>query len=83
MLVAGALFDLYVEALDLLIESAEGDLEELGGFCLVPVAAFQAVGDDAAFDVFHDVEEGGVGTLVQQGCGVGSAGELRGQQVPG
>ena len=43
-LVAVALFDFYVEALDFLVERAEWDFEELGGFGLVPVAAFEAVG---------------------------------------
>jgi len=56
-LVAGAFADLYVEALDLLIEGGEWDLEELGGFGLVPVGTLEAVGDDAALDLFHEVEE--------------------------
>ena len=80
-LVAGSLLDLYVEALDLLVESGERDPEVFGGFGLVPVAALETVGDDAALDLLHQVEEGGVGLVVEQAGGVGVAGELSGQQV--
>ena len=37
----------------------------LGGVGLVPVAAFELVDDDAAFDVFEDVEERGVTVLFE------------------
>jgi hypothetical protein len=73
-LVAGTFFYFDVEALDFLVESGERDLEVLGGFGLVPVAALKTVGDDAAFDLFHEVEEGGVGLMVEKGRGVGAAG---------
>jgi hypothetical protein len=53
------------------------------GFGLVPVAAFEAVGDDAAFDLFHDVEEAGVGLLLEQGGGVGVAAQLGREKVGG
>src|SRR5580692_5000654 len=52
--------DFYVQALDLLVERAERDVELLGGVGLVPVAAFEFLNDDAALDVFEDVEERGV-----------------------
>lgn len=39
LLVAGAFADFDVEALDLLVECGERDLEELGGLGLVPVTA--------------------------------------------
>ena len=71
-LIAVALFDLDVEALDLLVQGGERDLEVLGGFGLVPVAALQAVGDDAALDLFHQVEEGRVGLMVEQAGRVGA-----------
>ena len=80
-LVAGALFDFDVEALDLLVEGGEGDFEVLGCFGLVPVAALEPVRDDAALDLFHQVEERGVGLVVEQAGGVGAAGQLRGEQV--
>ncbi len=47
------------------------------------MAALEAVGYDAALDLFHDVEEAGVGAVVEQGGGVGGAGELRGEEVGG
>src|SRR5580698_3376938 len=80
-LIAVALLDLDVEALDFLIERAERDLEVLGGFGLVPVAALQAVGDDAPLNLFHDIKERGVGAMVEDRGGPGVAGELRRQQV--
>ena len=80
-LVSGSLLDLDVESLDLLVEGGEGDSEVFGGFGLVPVAALEAVGDDAALDLFHEVEEAGVGFVFEQAGGVGVAGELRGEKL--
>jgi hypothetical protein len=65
-LVAGAFADFDAEAFDFLVERGEGDAELLGGFGLVAVAAFELVDDDAALDVFHDVEEGGVGAVLEE-----------------
>ncbi len=76
-LVAGAFFYFDVEALDLLVQSGQGDLEVLGGFCLVPVATFEAIRDNAALDLFHEVEEAGIGLVVEQAGRVGASGELR------
>ena len=69
---------LHIEPLDLLVQRAERNLEELGGLGLVPVAAFEAVGNDAALDLFHEVEERGVGAVVEERGGVSASGELRG-----
>jgi hypothetical protein len=55
------LLDLDIQALDFLVEGGERDAELLGSVGLVPVAALQLVDDDAALDVFEDVEERGVG----------------------
>ena len=80
-LVAAALLHFDVEALDLLVERGEGDAEVLGGLGLVPVAAFQAIGDDAPLDLLHQVEEGSVRLVFEQRRGVCAAGKLRRQQV--
>ncbi len=57
-------------------------MEVFGGFGLVPSAFFQHVDDDAAFALFHDLEERGVGAgLVERGELVESADEVIGQQV--
>ena len=65
-LVAGSLADFYVEPLDFLIQRREWDAELLGSFGLVAVAAFELVHDDAALDVFHYVEERGVGAVLEE-----------------
>ena len=53
---AAFLFYFDVQAADFLVQGGERHVEALGGFGLVPVAAFQHVGDDAALQVFHDFE---------------------------
>ena len=50
---------------------------------MVPVAAFEAVGDDAAFYFFHEVEEAGVGAVLEEVGGVGGACELGWEEVGG
>ena len=52
-----ALADFDVETLDFLVQRGERDVEALGGFCLVPGALLQHVGNDAAFAFFDDFEE--------------------------
>ena len=53
-----ALFlDLNIQAADFLVQRGEWDVKMLGRFRLVPVAAFQHVGDDAPLDVFDNFEE--------------------------
>jgi len=52
-----ALLHFDAEAFDLLVQRRERDAEELRGLGLVPVAAFQSVGDDAALDLLHHVKE--------------------------
>ena len=72
-----ALFaDLDVEALDFLIEGAERDVELFGGVGLVPVAALELFDDDAALDVFEDVEEGRVGVVLEEGVLEAAAGDV-------
>jgi hypothetical protein len=79
--VGAALFaDLDVEALDLLVERGERDAELLGGVGLVPVAALELLDDDAALDVFEDVEERGVGVVLEQRVLEAAAGDVAGQQ---
>src|ERR1700733_6377176 len=80
-LVAYPLLDLYVEALDLLVQRGERNLEVFCGLSLIPVAALQPVGDDAPLNLFHQIEQRCVGLMVQQTRGVGAAGQLRRQQV--
>jgi hypothetical protein len=81
VLVAVSLLDLYVEAFDLLVEGGERDTEVFGGFGLIPVAALEPVSYDASLDLFHQVEERGVGFVFEQAGGVGVAGELRGEKL--
>ena len=52
-----ALANLDVQPLDLLVERGERDVEALGGFRLVPVAAFQHVADHAPLAIFQNVEQ--------------------------
>ena len=80
-LIARTLFDFDIEAFNLLIEGGEGNLEVLGRFGLIPVAAFEAVGDDATLDLFHEVEEAGVWLMIEQAGRVGAASELGGKQI--
>src|ERR1700678_4061683 len=80
-LVACPLFDLYIEALDLLVQCGEWNLEVLRSLGLVPMATFEPVRDDAPFDLFHQIEERSVGLVVQQARGVRAASQLRRQQV--
>jgi hypothetical protein len=56
-LLSAALADLDVEALDLLVEGGQRDVELLCGVGLIPIAALEFLDDDAALDVFEDVEE--------------------------
>ena len=65
-LVADALANFDVEALDLLVERGERDAELLGGVRLIPVAALEFFDDDAALDVFENVEERGVGVVLEK-----------------
>jgi len=75
-LIAGSFFDFDAQAFDLLVQGGEGDFEVFGGLGLVPVAAFEAIRDDAAFDLLHEVEEGGVGLMIEKTGRVGATGEL-------
>src|SRR5271165_447078 len=70
-----------VEALDFLVERGEWDAELLGGVGLVPVAALQFFDDDAALDIFEDVEERGVGVVFEKGILEAAAGDVAGQQI--
>lgn len=55
---SSALFlDLNIQPADFLIQRGEWDVEMLRGFGLIPVAAFQHVGNDAALDIFDNFEE--------------------------
>ena len=56
-------------------------MELLGGVGLVAVAALEFLDDDAALDVFEDVEEGGVGVVFEQGVLEAAAGDVAGEQV--
>ena len=77
-----ALFaDFDVEALDLLVEGGERDAELLGGVGLVPVAALELFDDDAALDDFEDVEERGVGIVLEEGVLEAAAGDVAGEQI--
>jgi len=67
-----ALLGLDAEALDLLVKGREGYVKLLSRFCLVPVGALQLVSDDAALDVFENVEERGVGIVFEQGIPLSS-----------
>ena len=51
------LLDLNIQAADFLVQRRKRDVKMLRGFRLVPVAAFQHVGDDAPLDVFDNFEE--------------------------
>src|SRR5271157_5468787 len=73
--------NLDVQALDLLIQGGEGNVKLLGGVGLVPVAALQLFHDDAALDVFEDVEERRVGIVFQQRILEAAARDVAGEQV--
>jgi len=72
---------LNIQALDFLIQGAERDVELLGGVSLVAVAALQFLCDDAALDIFENVEEGGVGVVFQQRILEAAAGDVAGEQA--
>src|SRR3984957_20500604 len=73
-LITRPLLHLYVEPLDLLVQRRQRNFEVFGSLRLVPVTAFQAVRDDAAFNLFHHIEERGIGLMIQEACGVGASG---------
>src|ERR1700678_365458 len=75
-LVARPLLDLYIEALDLLVQCRQWNLEILRCFGLIPMASLQAIRDDTALDLFHQIKERSVGLMVQKTCGVGAPGPL-------
>ena len=50
--------DLDVEALDLLVEGREGNLEAFGGVGLAPVVLLELLDDEAALELVQDVEIG-------------------------
>src|ERR1035438_721478 len=79
--VPAALPNLDVQALDLLVQRGERDAELLRGLGLVAVAALQFVDDDAALDVFHDVEERRVGAVLEQARRVAGTRQVAGEQV--
>src|ERR1700739_1474951 len=79
-LFAAAFADFYVQALDLLVQRRERDVELLGGVSLVPVAALQFFYDDAALDVFEDVEEGGIGIVFEERVLEAAASDVAGQE---
>ena len=56
-------------------------MELFCGVGLVPVAAFEFLDDDAALDVFEDVEEAGVGVVFEQSVLEGAAGDVAGEQA--
>src|SRR5579863_7640476 len=80
-LIFGFLLDLDIQPLDLLIQRGERNAELLGGVGLVPVAALQLINDDAANDVFEDVEERCVGIVLEQRVLEAAAGYVAGQKV--
>ena len=53
LLLSALLADLYIQALDLLVEGRERNVKLLGGVGLIPVATLQLLDDDAALDVFE------------------------------
>src|ERR1039458_1526543 len=77
-----ALFaDLDGEAFDLLVEGRERNAELLGSLSLVAVAALELFDDDAALDVFEDVEERGVGVVFEQCVLEAAPGDVAGQEI--
>src|SRR3981081_1530259 len=49
--------DLNIQAADLLIQGRERHMEALGGLGLIPITAFQHVGDDSTLNVLDDLKE--------------------------
>ena len=80
-LISCTFFNFDIEALDLLVQRGERNLEVLRGLGLVPVTALETIGDDAPLNLFHQIEEGGVRLMVQQAGRVGASGQLRRQQI--
>src|SRR5215471_12569955 len=66
--------DLNIQAPDLLIEGRKWHVKAFCGFRLIPVAAFQHVGDDSPLHVFHDFEQRSIRRRVVQ-CERGPASE--------
>ena len=78
-LLAGALSDLDTQPLDFLVEGRERNAKLISGVGLIPIAAFELLYDDSAFDVFHYVEERSVGIMCEQCVLEASAGDVAGQ----
>src|SRR5690348_4791218 len=57
----GFLADLDVEALDLLIERGERNVQTFGGFGLAPAEVFQTLENGTALEIVHDLEQRRVG----------------------
>src|SRR5438067_3158839 len=56
-------------------------MEAAGGIGLVPLAALQHVEDDAAFAIFDDLEQAGIGPVLQRARGHAAAHHFVGQQI--
>src|SRR5579884_1751496 len=56
----GLLPDLDIQPFDFLIQRRKRDVEAFGGLSLAPVAALQALDDDAALVIVEDLEQRGV-----------------------
>src|SRR5579859_6088163 len=68
------------QPLDLLVQRGERHLEFFRRLGLVTFAFLQHVGDDAALDVFHDLEERGVTAMVEH-ARAAAAGDVVRQQL--
>src|SRR5580658_4628027 len=77
-----ALFaDLDIQPLDFLVQRRERDAELFGGVGLVPVAALEFLDDDAALDDFENIEERGVGIVLEERILKAAARDVAGEQV--
>src|SRR6202022_1694748 len=80
-LLSALLLDFNIQPLDLLIQGGKGHMEALGGFRLVPVALLQHVEDDVPLTILHDVEQGSVAAMLQQGKWQAAADDQVGEQL--
>ena len=79
--VASALAYLDIEALDFLVQRRERDVELFCGVGLIAVAALKFFDNDAAFNVFEDIEERGARIVFEQRILEAASGDVAGQEA--
>src|SRR5208282_1690204 len=81
VLPAPLLLDLNIQPADFLVQGRERNVEAFGGFGLIPVTAFQHVGDDAAFEVSDNFKQGSIRRRIVHAEGRTASQHGIGQQI--